>query len=151
MRMVAALLLLLPIWVQAESAKDVCDTAKKYAASIQNQLPMNVDAATRWTGMSAVYSDSTCLINHTNVLDMASLAQEILHVERQRGSQVNIADVRNYISSPSYRDFLVDISKDANLRKSSRILAVPNVVVTTDYFPTALIEPFSITLTQDDL
>lgn len=126
-----------------------CKKVQNYAQEVIPQLPMRMDAATTWMGISAIYAKGQCRVYHQYRLDSAALIESVVKYERNGGQDSTTETVTARLQSEAGLETLKENVRKSVARRIPEMMSIPNVVYQADYSSAEPLESFTVQVHSD--
>lgn len=143
------LCLLFVMWVPASALGEnltqaYCQKVQAYAQDVTPQLPMQMDPATVWAGVRAIYAGGECRIYHDYWLDSDRLVASVAQMEDRERSDVVV-----WFQSQEGMEALKKGIRASVRRSIPEMMTIPNVVYHADYASKGVLDSFTVELTTE--
>ncbi|PAV27535.1 hypothetical protein CF392_00275 [Tamilnaduibacter salinus] len=150
-RLIAALAFLPCIALAGPTAKDICDRTKENAKELNPQMPIRADMGTTWIGISAVYMQGRCHVNHKYLVETEALIEVIMDGLEQRGQPRPRQDVVQWLQSSEGQALFKGKMRESLIEHIASIKGVEGVVLKARYSATDPLDGWTITVKSEQI
>lgn len=147
----AALLLAFSAPADAQSAREItikgmCQALQDTYEELTDQLPMQLDYATRLIGASAIHMGSSCYINIIYLLLDDPFIDEMVNSTRGEPEPLTRDEAITFLNRVEGRRMLESEAKLRLRDTMSKLLSLPGIKLKVRYETMGLIHPFTVEL-----